>query len=727
MANITKPIALDETLQRVATALESFEGIGIQGPPGPGVPAGGTTGKILAKKTGTDYDTEWVDAPSGGGDVDSVNGQTGTVVLDAGDINVDDSAQTPKTVAAELSDLGTKVQDVVVVSSTQPQSANTKIWIDSSESTPVQVPTNEEFTTAVGEINRALTDIEDAIGTTSTTGETTEYLEITKKSRWNNSSTPSSSNAFARTTNVLTLTSAMKKVVSGTGYVLAKVMGSNDGSTYTILNVYWGISEFDISNIAYTYLTVDVQKPDQANFTDDDDVSSAVGIVEEISVETIRDIGNDVGENVDLQTEDKTSLVSAINEVNEKASSSTVTAVRDSIGYTVTGETSRDVELVGRKKFSPYSGTIGNDTARAYGEFTKSAEDISVNLSAKGTYIYYLGDVYYSTDNWATFTLYANVSSGNPFGPDQTNWNISGIPLNASVRVNIYKPNYAEFATDEDLTDVMTVISSQLTLRTIESVDDPSDMIGALLNRARQESKTLNIKLLGDSITHGVGSTGFNGATATTEPQSYDFTVILNGSTTYVTRSTGENSWAAKFETYMYEKYGSNVTNNGVSGGNAKMIIDSWETLVAESDDLIICMIGTNDRMQYNDAKLKETFRMQIETIQHKADLMGIPILFMSVVPVPVYYETHTVDGVEHTLTMHAEDIENIVHLVSKAEHHGYVSMFTGILNYAEYRNIDFTTLLSDNLHPNDNGYKVMYDILMESIGLGRKIPGATW
>jgi Collagen triple helix repeat (20 copies) len=40
---------------------------GAQGPVGVGVAAGGATGRILAKKTAADYDTEWIVAPSGGG------------------------------------------------------------------------------------------------------------------------------------------------------------------------------------------------------------------------------------------------------------------------------------------------------------------------------------------------------------------------------------------------------------------------------------------------------------------------------------------------------------------------------------------------------------------------------------------------------------------------------------------------------------------------------------
>ena len=39
---------------------------GATGPAGPGVASGGTTGQILAKASGTDYDTEWINPPSGG-------------------------------------------------------------------------------------------------------------------------------------------------------------------------------------------------------------------------------------------------------------------------------------------------------------------------------------------------------------------------------------------------------------------------------------------------------------------------------------------------------------------------------------------------------------------------------------------------------------------------------------------------------------------------------------
>lgn len=56
-----------------------------KGDNGVGVPTGGTTGQVLAKNSNDDYDTEWTD-PTSGGTVDSVNGQTGVVVLDTDDV-----------------------------------------------------------------------------------------------------------------------------------------------------------------------------------------------------------------------------------------------------------------------------------------------------------------------------------------------------------------------------------------------------------------------------------------------------------------------------------------------------------------------------------------------------------------------------------------------------------------------------------------------------------------
>ena len=62
------------------------------------MPTGGTTGQVLAKASGTNYDVEWINQSGGGGAVDSVNGQTGVVVLGADDVG----ALPDTTTAADL-------------------------------------------------------------------------------------------------------------------------------------------------------------------------------------------------------------------------------------------------------------------------------------------------------------------------------------------------------------------------------------------------------------------------------------------------------------------------------------------------------------------------------------------------------------------------------------------------------------------------------------------------
>lgn len=50
---------------------------GPEGPAGPGVPAGGTAGQVLAKKSGTDYDTEWVNQSGSSSGYITFGGKTG--------------------------------------------------------------------------------------------------------------------------------------------------------------------------------------------------------------------------------------------------------------------------------------------------------------------------------------------------------------------------------------------------------------------------------------------------------------------------------------------------------------------------------------------------------------------------------------------------------------------------------------------------------------------------
>lgn len=80
---------------------------GRRGPAGAGLPTGGSTGQVPVKQSAADYDIAWETPPTA--PVTSVNGQTGAVVLDAGDVGADPAGSA----AQALTDANTYTDNAV--------------------------------------------------------------------------------------------------------------------------------------------------------------------------------------------------------------------------------------------------------------------------------------------------------------------------------------------------------------------------------------------------------------------------------------------------------------------------------------------------------------------------------------------------------------------------------------------------------------------------------------
>ena len=218
----------------------------------------------------------------------------------------------------------------------------------------------------------------------------------------------------------------------------------------------------------------------------------------------------------------------------------------------------------------------------------------------------------------------------------------------------------------------------------------------------------VNIKFIGDSITHGVGGTGFN----------QDGIEIVSGWNV----NTSGVCFANMFKSYMEGKFNCNVTNFGCTGTTSQFIVTNFDNLVTENDNIVICMIGTNDRNQGTTAQL--TYYNNLKIIYTKAKEKGCDIIFMSGIPASVVNET----DVNNPKDYHMEDVDNIILKLSSDLHIEYISLYQEFTKYCETKNITIDSLLnSDGLHPNDNGYAVMYKLIMQQLGLGTKREQATW
>ena len=218
--------------------------------------------------------------------------------------------------------------------------------------------------------------------------------------------------------------------------------------------------------------------------------------------------------------------------------------------------------------------------------------------------------------------------------------------------------------------------------------------------------KNVRIKLLGDSITHGVGGTGF----------------CQNGEhiVDRFSRNPDGFCWAKLFADLMIEKYGATVVNNACTGTNIQYINRFFDELVEESDDIVICTIGTNNRHQYfKDApkrtadEMKDIFRENIRILVGKLRDRGIPFIFMANIPASAANE---MDGADNWRIIHMNDINDLYKEMADELDFPLVSLYDRFSAYIEENGIELGSLLKDGLHPNDDGYRVMFRLITEAL-----------
>ena len=66
-------------------------------------------------------------------------------------------------------------------------------------------------------------------------------------------------------------------------------------------------------------------------------------------------------------------------------------------------------------------------------------------------------------------------------------------------------------------------------------------------------------------------------------------------------------------------------------------------------------------------------------------------------------------------------DVHNIYLKASCVCGFPLISMYKLFIEYCEAKNIAFETLLADGLHPNDKGHEVIYNLILNEIGIAKR------
>lgn len=241
--------------------------------------------------------------------------------------------------------------------------------------------------------------------------------------------------------------------------------------------------------------------------------------------------------------------------------------------------------------------------------------------------------------------------------------------------------------------------------------DGGSEMVQSLFDKTfseKTEDETVQIKLLGDSITHGVGGTGFE----------------QNGEaiTAGFARNPDGYCWANHFKQHLEATLPCRVINNACTGTKIEFVIDRFEELVSPEDDLVLCIIGTNNRHQYFSEGSKKTreimtedFSRNIEILYGKFQAAGIPVIFVANIPAS---EENEKDGEDYWRILHMQDIHDLYASAAEKLEFPLIDLFSLWNGYCAKNGIDPDSLLSDGLHPNDLGEDVIFALMMKALGI---------
>lgn len=230
----------------------------------------------------------------------------------------------------------------------------------------------------------------------------------------------------------------------------------------------------------------------------------------------------------------------------------------------------------------------------------------------------------------------------------------------------------------------------------------PSELFCRIINKGNAR-----IKLLGDSITHGRGGTGFK---QDGEPIVEDFRRNPNG-----------NCWAKQFSELMAARYGAVVVNNACTGTKIEFVIEHFDTLVDKEDDLVICAIGTNNRHQLKSEverltreEMADRFYSNILTLHSKFKSIGIPVIFVANIPATAENEA----GKSHLWRiLHMKDICELYKLASIESNFPLIPLYDRMNEYLSRTKIPLEQLLPDGLHPSDEGHAVMLELMLDELG----------
>lgn len=221
------------------------------------------------------------------------------------------------------------------------------------------------------------------------------------------------------------------------------------------------------------------------------------------------------------------------------------------------------------------------------------------------------------------------------------------------------------------------------------------------LTRKIRSKEKIDIFLCGDSITAGVGSSGYNtnnGALILTDTSNHS----------YYEANHISNSWANLFRRFITRLNSNNTFfNGGIEGKHVNFFEENKNAYITTNKDVIVCMLGTNDRGEYeNVEEFRVGYTEYLEFLDSKCNFL----IVMTPTPLNADYDK------QENFTQY-EGVQ-AVREICKEKNYFLIDNYTNIYEMAYLKNFREIDIMSDSAHPNDKGYSLIWENIKTSLGL---------
>jgi lysophospholipase L1-like esterase len=217
-------------------------------------------------------------------------------------------------------------------------------------------------------------------------------------------------------------------------------------------------------------------------------------------------------------------------------------------------------------------------------------------------------------------------------------------------------------------------------------------------------AENCSVKIIGDSLAAGAGSS----MSYKTEE------IIFEDDNIKYFKRIAPNSWWGLLEKYLKNNYNCcAVSNNGCGGAYSYQINKYLDKLILAEDQLVLVLIGLNDR-KLNNGMIE--LMTNCQEIIDKLICMNKTVVLLT--PTPSVHSNECY----HNRIFHTDEVVEILREIAKEKNIKLVDVYKNINEYLETNHLKIDDIIygdgcvNDGLHPSDFMQKMIFKQVIEEL-----------